>query len=50
VLHASLMQHLLSLAHARYQILAQWPDFTKMYGKDYYYRWAWDAEWRLLLA
>ena len=39
VLHASLMQYLLRLAHERYQILAAWPDFTQMYGKDFYYRW-----------
>jgi hypothetical protein len=38
VLHASFMEHLLSLAHERYNILAQWPDFSTMFGKDYYYR------------
>jgi hypothetical protein len=40
VLHASMMEYLLRLAHARYSLLAQWPDFTTMMGKDYYYRWA----------
>jgi hypothetical protein len=38
VLHASMMEYLLRLAHARYSLLAQWPDFTTMMGKDYYYR------------
>lgn len=38
VLHASLMEYLLRLAHERYSILSQWPDFTKVYGKDYFYR------------
>jgi len=38
VLHASFMEHLLSLANERYNILAQWPDFSTMFGKDYYYR------------
>lgn len=38
VLHASFMEHLLALAHERYAILAQWPDFSTMFGKDYYYR------------
>lgn len=38
VLHASFMEHLLALAHERYNILAQWPDFSTMFGKDYYYR------------
>lgn len=38
VLHASFMEHLLRLAHERYSLLAQWPDFTTMMGKDYYYR------------
>lgn len=32
------MEYLLSLAHERYNILAQWPDFSAMFGKDYYYR------------
>jgi hypothetical protein len=40
VLHASMMEYLLRLAHARYSLLAQWPDFTTMMGKDYYYRYA----------
>jgi hypothetical protein len=38
VLHASFMEYLLEAAHARYNILAQWPDFSTMFGKDYYYR------------
>ncbi len=38
VLHASFMEYLLGLAHERYNILAQWPDFSAMFGKDYYYR------------
>lgn len=38
VLHASFMEYLLTLAHDRYNILAQWPDFSTMFGKDYYYR------------
>jgi hypothetical protein len=38
VLHASFMEYLLHLANERYNLLAQWPDFTKMMGKDYYYR------------
>jgi hypothetical protein len=38
VLHASFMEYLLRLANERYNLLAQWPDFTKMMGKDYYYR------------
>lgn len=38
VLHASFMEYLLGLAHERYNILAQWPDFSSMFGKDYYYR------------
>ncbi|GLC37078.1 hypothetical protein PLESTB_001393800 [Pleodorina starrii] len=36
--HSSFMNHLLALTHERYSILASWPDFTKAYGKDYYYR------------
>lgn len=38
VLHSSLMDYLLRLSHERYSVLANWPDFTKVYGKDYYYR------------
>jgi len=38
VLHASFMEYLLTLANERYNILAQWPDFSTMFGKDYYYR------------
>lgn len=38
VLHSSLMEYLLRLAHERYSILAQFPDFSTMFGKDYYYR------------
>lgn len=38
VLHASFMEYLLRLANERYNLLAQWPDFTTMMGKDYYYR------------
>lgn len=38
VLHSSLQECLLRLAHERYSLLAQWPDFTKLYGADYYYR------------
>lgn len=38
VLHSSFMEYLLTLSHERYTILAQWPDFTKMYGKDFFYR------------
>ncbi|EFJ42832.1 mitochondrial F1F0 ATP synthase associated protein [Volvox carteri f. nagariensis] len=36
--HSSFMSYLLSLTHERYSVLASWPDFTKAYGKDYYYR------------
>ncbi|GLI69696.1 hypothetical protein VaNZ11_014385 [Volvox africanus] len=36
--HSAFMSYLLSLTHARYSVLASWPDFTKAYGKDYYYR------------
>jgi hypothetical protein len=32
------MEYLLGLAHERYNILAQWPDFSSMFGKEYYYR------------
>lgn len=38
VLHASFMDYLLRLANERYNLLSQWPDFTTMMGKDYYYR------------
>lgn len=38
VLHSSLMHYLLALANQRYQILADFPDFTRFLGKDYYYR------------
>jgi len=38
VLHASFMEYLLRLANERYNLLAQWPDFSTMFGKDYYYR------------
>lgn len=38
VLHASLMEHLLRLAHERYSLLAQWPDFASAFSKDAYYR------------
>lgn len=38
VLHASLTDYLLRLSHERYNVLAQYPDFTTMYGKDYFYR------------
>lgn len=37
-LHSSFMDYLLQLAHERYAVLAKFPDFTTMYGKDYYYR------------
>jgi hypothetical protein len=30
VLHASFMDYLLQLANERYQVLAQWPDFTTL--------------------
>lgn len=50
VLHSSLMAYLLRLSHERYSLLTQWPDFTAMMGKDYYYRCVADAaapaEWR----
>ncbi|PNH06553.1 hypothetical protein TSOC_007062 [Tetrabaena socialis] len=36
--HSSFMKHLLALTHERYSVLASWPDFTKAYGKGYYYR------------
>ncbi|KXZ45376.1 hypothetical protein GPECTOR_55g282 [Gonium pectorale] len=36
--HSSIMNYLLTLTHERYSVLASWPDFTKAYGKDYYYR------------
>ncbi|KAG2493557.1 hypothetical protein HYH03_008371 [Edaphochlamys debaryana] len=36
--HSSFMNYLLTLTHERYSVLASWPDFTKAYGKDYYYR------------
>jgi hypothetical protein len=32
------MEYLLRLANERYNLLAQWPDFSTMFGKDYYYR------------
>lgn len=38
VLHSSLMEYLLSLSHERFEVLSKFPDFTTMYGKDYYYR------------
>ena len=38
VLHASLMEHLLRLAHERYGLLSQWPDFAAAFSKDAYYR------------
>nr|6RD4_7 Chain 7, Mitochondrial ATP synthase associated protein ASA7 [Polytomella sp. Pringsheim 198.80]6RD6_7 Chain 7, Mitochondrial ATP synthase associated protein ASA7 [Polytomella sp. Pringsheim 198.80]6RD9_7 Chain 7, Mitochondrial ATP synthase associated protein ASA7 [Polytomella sp. Pringsheim 198.80]6RDA_7 Chain 7, Mitochondrial ATP synthase associated protein ASA7 [Polytomella sp. Pringsheim 198.80]6RDC_7 Chain 7, Mitochondrial ATP synthase associated protein ASA7 [Polytomella sp. Pringsheim  len=38
VLHSSIQNYLLSLSNERYQLLSQWPDFTTMYGKDFYYR------------
>lgn len=38
VLHASFMEHLLRLAHQRYSLLAQWPDFSAALSKDVYYR------------
>jgi hypothetical protein len=38
VLHASLQDHLLRLAHERYNALAQWPDFSAAFTKDVYYR------------
>ncbi|KAG2437012.1 hypothetical protein HYH02_011443 [Chlamydomonas schloesseri] len=36
--HSAFMNYLLTLTHERYSVLASWPDFTKAYGKDYYYR------------
>ncbi|GBG00352.1 hypothetical protein Rsub_13084 [Raphidocelis subcapitata] len=38
VLHASFMEHLLRLAHERYSLLAQWPDFGVAFSKEVYYR------------
>jgi len=37
-LHSSFVDYLLRLAAERYQVLAQWPDFSTAYGKDFYYR------------
>jgi hypothetical protein len=33
-----MVDYLLRLSNERYAVLADWPDFTKLYGKDYYYR------------
>jgi hypothetical protein len=38
VLHASFMEFLLATAHERYALLSSWPDFSTMFGQDYYYR------------
>eukprot|EP00877_Chromochloris_zofingiensis_P011270 jgi/Chrzof1/6397/Cz18g09050.t1 len=38
VLHSSFVEAIVRLLNERYALLAQWPDFTKMYGKDYYHR------------
>ncbi|KIY98032.1 F1F0 ATP synthase associated 19.5kDa protein [Monoraphidium neglectum] len=38
VLHASFLEHLLRLAHERYSLLSQWPDFSSALAKDVYYR------------
>jgi hypothetical protein len=38
VLHSSILDYLVKLANERYNILASWPDFTTVYGKDFYYR------------
>ncbi|MEW5305733.1 MAG: hypothetical protein WDW36_008252 [Sanguina aurantia] len=38
VAHSSFTDFLMKLSHERYSVLAQWPDFTKAYGKDFYYR------------
>lgn len=39
VLHSALLDALMRQAHARYQALSSWPDFSKMLGRDdYYYR------------
>jgi len=39
VLHAGLLDALMRQAHARFAVLSQWPDFSKMLGRDdYYYR------------
>ncbi|KAF5832446.1 hypothetical protein DUNSADRAFT_11646 [Dunaliella salina] len=35
---SSFVDYLLRLAAERYQVLAQWPDFSTAYGKDFYYR------------
>ncbi|MEW5308311.1 MAG: hypothetical protein WDW38_000281 [Sanguina aurantia] len=35
---SSFTDFLMKLSHERYSVLAQWPDFTKAYGKDFYYR------------
>jgi hypothetical protein len=39
VAHSSFMEYLLRLSHERYSLLAQWPDFSSMFAKEYYYRW-----------
>lgn len=38
VAHSSFVDYLLRLSAERYAVLAQWPDFTSAYGKDFYYR------------
>lgn len=39
VLHSALLDALMRQAHARYQQLSSWPDFSKFLGRDdYYYR------------
>lgn len=38
VLHSSILEFLCKSVHERYSILADWPDFSTMYGKDYFYR------------
>jgi hypothetical protein len=41
VAHSSFMEYLLRLSHERYSLLAQWPEFSAMFAKEYYYRWGW---------
>jgi hypothetical protein len=38
VLHTSIVDYLMSASSERYAVLASFPDFTTMFGKDYYYR------------
>lgn len=38
VAHSSFMEYLLRLSHERYSLLAQWPDFSSMFSREYYYR------------